>query len=212
MALLSPSLAAPTDPAVWARELLQARLMGRLFAQRVHDLALKGGLALRAAYGSYRATKDIDLDAGETLHLSDVQARVRRAIRQATATGVVRDVVVSEPKQTDTVARWKILGHEPVTGAPVHLTVEVSFRDRIDPASVCEVPFQPSSADPVSVLTVYTAPALAFKKVQALLAPGREAVRDLSDLFLLIEAHVEPPPERLTAWLQNRGAASPIET
>lgn len=193
---------APMDPAAWARELLQAQLIGRLFANKVHDLALKGGLALRAAYGSQRSTKDIDLDAGETMTPAHLRTHVRRAIRQATASGILKDPVITEPKQTDTVGRWKIVGREPTTGASVHLTVEVSFRDRIAAEDVTRLPYGSTDAAP-SFITVYTARALAFKKVKALLASDREAVRDVVDLFLLIDAKVEPPLAQLAEWLST---------
>ena len=48
---------------------------------------------------------------------------------------------ISEPKQTDTVARWKISGRTS-TGEDLHLTVEVSRRGIHDLGHVVKIPVQ----------------------------------------------------------------------
>lgn len=177
-------------------DILQARVLAKLFTSRTHDLVLKGGLAMRVAHASRRHTKDIDLDAAADGNHGAVRLHVRRAVRLAAA-GTLRNVVITEPKQTDVVGRWKVGGTDPASGAAVHMTVEVSFREHI-----CETDVQHTDGGAGGAqLAVYTAPVLALKKMQAFF--GRDAVRDVADLYLLIKAHIEPAPEQLAAWMDN---------
>src|SRR5690606_8708506 len=104
------------DEIGYVRDLVQARIVGRLFAQKVKGLALKGGMAMRMSHGKWaRATKDIDLDADMDMPLATVQGVVRRAIDEAISDGLLENVKVTEPKQTETTERWKIAGTDPRT-------------------------------------------------------------------------------------------------
>lgn len=110
------------------RELLQTRILAAIFSDTVkHEIVLKGGMAMRAALGSTRMTKDIDLGQSPDIPLTRLQSVMRGAIKKALSTNLLHDVVVSEPKQTDTVGRWKINGQTD-GGSHVQLTVEVSRR------------------------------------------------------------------------------------
>lgn len=194
------------DALGWARDAVQARIIGQVFAQRVHGIVLKGGMAFRVAHPKWaRATKDIDLDADPEVSLASLQKTVRTAIRKATMDGLLENVTISEPKQTETTARWKISGLYPRTGQTLHLTVEVSRRDKVHESQVRQVFDGPGDED---LVTVYTDRTLAFKKVQALLSETREAPRDVSDLFLLIQAKVDPPVAELREWMAS--APSPV--
>ncbi len=191
------------DALGWTRDAVQARIIGRLFSQRVQGLALKGGMAMRVAhYAVARATKDIDLDADFNMPLSSLQGLMRRAIHSATADGILKDVVVTEPKQTDTTARWKVAGKDPRTGQVLNLTVEVSRRDHVSAEEIREVPGGPEDDD---MITVYRDEVLAFKKMKALFADNREAPRDIADLYLLISAHVSPPIQQIKEFLSQGG-------
>ena len=53
-------------------------------------------------------------------------------------------------------------------------------------------------------ITVYTSQALALKKTKALLSTNRMAARDVADLFLLIQAEVEPPVLGIRRWLRDQ--------
>lgn len=191
------------------RDLVQARLLAQLFAQKVHDVAIKGGMAMRVNHDKWaRATKDIDLDAGPSLPLAALQQLIRRAIRLATSDGLLQNVQITEPKQTEVTARWKIAGLDVRTGQTLHLTVEVSRRDTLDPQDLKQTYYGPTYGDEDSeMVTVYTDQALAFKKVKALLSDTREAPRDIADLYLLIQARVEPPIAHLKQWFAQGGQA-----
>ena len=191
------------DALGWARDAIQGRIIAQIFAQRVHGIVLKGGMAFRVQHPKWaRATKDIDLDADQELSMATLQRTVRQAIKQATSDGLIRDVVITEPKQTDTTARWKISGLYPRTGQTLNLMVEVSRREHIQDDEFTEAYYGP---DEPEMVRVYTDRSLAFKKVKAFLSPTREAPRDISDLFLLIQAHVEPPVEELRRWFARGG-------
>lgn len=198
-----------SDPSAWVRDTLQARLVTQIFSQRVHDLVVKGGMAMRLLHDQSRATKDIDLDAGPDLPLPTIQAVVRRAIKKATVDVAIDELVVTEPKQTDTTARWKVSGKEPVSGMPIHVTIEVSHRDAIDPRDLTHVPVDHDDSEDHWAV-VYNDQALAFRKVKALMSVSRQACRDVADLYLLIEGQVKPPTEAIRAWLVEAGD-NPVE-
>jgi hypothetical protein len=173
-----------------ALALLQARVLSRMFCDRVHSLALKGGMAMRVAHEHARHTKDIDIDADPLWPLHRLQRMVRRAIHEAIADDILMDVVVSEPKQTHTTARWKINGVVPATGAALHLTVEISLRHSIDADDIREVEYQvPGDMSP-SNIPVYRDERLLINKVHSLMSETRHAPRDVVDLFLLFDSGV----------------------
>lgn len=188
---------ATLDPKT-AREMLQARLLAAIFAKEVkRELALKGGMAMRAAYGSARFTKDIDLAADPDMSPERVRARIRAAIKTALATGLLEGAAFSEPKQTDTTQRWKISGS--VGRSKVNLTVEVSRRDQIEEGQVARATYVPPKgygAGPMT-LDVFDLKAIAANKVACLVNPKREAPRDVYDLDMLIRLDVRPPIEVL---------------
>lgn len=184
------------------KDLLQARILARMFAQNVGHAAermvLKGGLAMRMAHQSCRHTKDIDLDADNTLTLGAVQGTVRRAIKDATSGGWLDNVHISEPKQTATTARWKIQGNLPQSQVVLHLTIEVSFRHHLEAHEVRHVPLTTEAppGQPVA-LPVYTDEVLLLNKIDALLSPQRDAPRDVVDLYLLFQGDVSVPQRTL---------------
>jgi nucleotidyltransferase AbiEii toxin of type IV toxin-antitoxin system len=93
---------------------------------------------------------------------------------------------VTEPKQTDTVSRWKIsaLTNE---GESLRLTVEVSRRRAPDLDHVLKIPIQITDRTlPRVYVSVYDEQALADNKVAALLDDRRVAPRDIYDLELLL--------------------------
>lgn len=175
-----------------ARNLLQARLLGRLFSGALNrhlKLALKGGMAMRVAHGVRRNTKDIDLDADFDTSLASLQAHVRRSIQAALVDANLSGLTVSEPKQTETTARWKIFGslpgHESV---PFSLTVEVSMRETIDDTKVRQVPLEVEGRQ--IMVPVWSDEKLYLNKVCALLSTNRDAPRDVLDLDVLVRANV----------------------
>jgi len=194
------------DALGWVRDTMQMRILAQLFSQRLDGLVLKGGMAMRVAhYRHARATKDIDLDADHDLPLSALQNLVRKSIQMAARDGLLQHVVVTEPKQTDTTARWKISGLDPRTQQTLHLTVEISRRQNIDVAHT-----RSETTDEGHDVLVYRDEIIAFQKIKALLCSTREAPRDIADLYLLIQASVDSPVPHLRKWI-NEGNIANIE-
>lgn len=182
------------------QELLQYQIVSALFARTVrHEVVLKGGLALRALYGSQRATQDIDLQQDSTTPLARLQRQMRAALKEALAGGLLRDPVITEPKQTDTVARWKVNGTT-AAGSHIHLTIEVSRRGLPPSEALAVQPMRSPEGTARGVLVdTYTPGALAATKVWAFLDTIRVAPRDLYDLDLLIRMEAVPPKTMLAA-------------
>lgn len=182
-----------------AIRLLQCRVVANLFASSVRErFAIKGGLALQAVMGSERATADLDLDAAKDLPVDKLREALREAIEKSLA-GILVDVHVTEPKQTETVCRWKIWGFLPGTTAEVHFKVEVSRRDALatpDDAQWCDWRSEGHVVDGVRV-KAHRPDMLCFMKLKALLSPARDAPRDIHDLNVLISAGYRPAPEAM---------------
>jgi hypothetical protein len=203
---MSPPASHLASEVVLAIDLLQGRILARTFSSRMREtvrsgvdsLVLKGGLALRLAQDHLRHTADIDLDADPTyLPPKALRRIVGRAIREATVGLGLADLVVSESKQTDTVARWKINASLPGSGSHLHMKVEVSFRNLIDGKDVRTI-----EQDHVLV-PVYRDETLLFNKVEALV--GRDAFRDVADCYILFEAGVMPSLNQVRAfWPEER--------
>lgn len=183
------------------REALQSRLLVELMGNALHkELVLKGGMAMRAVHGSVRYTKDIDLDADLKYSKTRVQGIVKRSIDHAVASGLIENASVTMPKQTETTLRWKIVGTEPGSSAPMNLTVEVSRRARLVEGHVIEVPLPAAYGSGGGVnVQVLDSQAIAVTKVLALTDPARMAPRDLFDLHVLIEAEVSDPSSLLSS-------------
>lgn len=182
-----------------AIRMLQTRVVANLFASSIKErCAIKGGLAFQAVMGSERATSDLDLDASKDLPVE----RLRQAMRHAIADsldGVLTDVHVTEPKQTDTVCRWKIWGVVPGSASEVHFKVEVSRRDALATPDDAEWFDWKSEGQIVEGVRVkaHRPEILCFMKLKALLSPARDAPRDLHDLNVLIQAGYKPDPKTM---------------
>lgn len=201
------------------KDLLQARILARLFAQEagrnVVRMALKGGMAMRLAHGSSRHTKDIDLDAdvdeSKNSRLS-IKRNIQRAIEQATSGGWIRDVEITNPVDGEATTRWKVGGVLTQTGLPIHLTVELSHRDKIEAASLTETAIEDMAGGKVKI-PVYSATRMFTTKACA--AHGRVAPRDTLDLyFLLVRGEVEADATVLLDYInkQQLHHGEPIQT
>lgn len=173
-----------------ALERLQRRFLDALYRQSSPgEIVLKGGLALRAVYGQHRRTADIDLDQDPRRSLGHLQKIIRKAIHTTIRGSEFIALEISEPKQTETVARWKLSG-KLADGSPLHITIEVSRRHEINKDNLHTIYLRdialPGLGTPGKIDT-YTVTILARHKVMALLNPKRHAPRDLYDLLRLLE-------------------------
>ena len=163
---------------------LSGRLSGRAWA-------LKGGVCLRLFHGSARLSEDMDLDVDPGVRRATLEKGVdavlgSAALRADLVRGGLTVSRVSKPKQTETTQRWKV--ELTLAGEPVQTKVEFSRRGKVS-ASDSGVP-APTLLDRYGVTQFaaryYGAAEMARQKTSALAAEGRNAVRDLYDLDLLL--------------------------
>lgn len=169
------------------RDDFQQRLLTCLFrGPESSSLVLKGGAAMRVLTASARYTQDLDFDHDPRRSLTSLQKTVRSAIERALQGSGLTHSSISEPKQTDTVARWKISGRT-AAGDDLHLTVEVSRRGAPDVSHIVKIPIQLGDRTlPRVYVSVYDEQALADNKLAALLDERRTAPRDIFDLEVLL--------------------------
>jgi predicted nucleotidyltransferase component of viral defense system len=175
------------------RDGLQQRLLTHLYrGTESSGLVLKGGAAMRVLTESARYTQDLDFDHDPHRSLGSLQKTVRSAVERALRGSGLLQTSISESKQTDTVARWKISGRT-TAGEDLHLTVEVSRRRAPDLSHVLKIPIQIADRTlPRVYVSVYDEQALADNKLAALLDERRTAPRDIYDLELLLSRGVCP--------------------
>jgi predicted nucleotidyltransferase component of viral defense system len=176
-----------------ARDAFQRRLLTYLYrGPESSGLVLKGGAAMRVLTQSARYTMDLDFDHDPHRSLSSLQKTVRTAIGRAVQGSGLVGTSISESKQTETVARWKISGRTD-TGESLNLTVEVSRRRAPDPNHVLKIPVQIADRTlPRVYVNVYDEQSLADNKIAALVDERRTAPRDIYDLELLLAREICP--------------------
>src|SRR5512146_553836 len=169
------------------RDSFQHRLLTCLYrGSEGSSLVLKGGAAMRVLTASARYTQDLGFDHDPRRSLTSLQKTVRSAVARALQGSGLTQTSITEPKQTDTVARWKISGRTS-SGDELHLTVEVSRRRAPDLGHVIKVPVQIEDRTlPRVYVSVYDEQALADNKLAALLDERRTAPRDIYDLEVLL--------------------------
>jgi len=182
------------------RDAFQQRLLTFLFrGSESSSLVLKGGGAMRVLTESARYTQDLDFDHDPRRSLASLQKTIQSAIARALRGSGLVETLVTTPKQTDTVARWKVSGRTEL-GVLLHLTVEVSRRVRPDENHIARIPIQVSDLTlPRVYVSVYDDQALTNQKLAALVDARRTAVRDLYDLELLFARGVCPEADVIEA-------------
>jgi Nucleotidyl transferase AbiEii toxin, Type IV TA system len=150
---------------------------------------VKGGVNLRAWFGSRRYSEGLDLDAvGGAPHV------LRGRFDQVLESRPLADLLtsqgleisrVSRPKQTDTTQRWKLELRARDTSVPLHTKVEFSRRGTRDE----EYALEPVRQDivrpyglPAATANHYTASAAIRQKVRALVGRKATQARDIWDL------------------------------
>ena len=163
---------------------------------------VKGGVNLRAWFGSRRYSEDLDLDAlGSAPHvLRDKFHKILlgRPLADVLTSQGLEVVRVSQPKQTDTTQRWKIELKAAGVSIPLHTKVEFSRRGTRDEEYVLE-PVRSDIVRPygISAPTVnhYTARSAVRQKIHALASRAEPQARDIWDLdHLLRSTPADPRP------------------
>ena len=163
---------------------------------------VKGGVNLRAWFGSRRYSEDLDLDAvGSAPHL--LRERFDKillgpALGDLLTSQGLEVVRMSKPKQTDTTQRWKLELKSAGVSLPLHTKVEFSRRGTRGE----EYALEPARSDIVrpygiAVPTVnhYTARSAIRQKIHALAGRPETQARDVWDLdHLLRSTGADPRP------------------
>jgi predicted nucleotidyltransferase component of viral defense system len=163
---------------------------------------VKGGVNLRAWFGSRRYSEDLDLDAvGGAPHvLRDKFDTILlgRPLGDLLASQGLEVVRISKPKQTDTTQRWKLELRAPGVSVPLHTKIEFSRRGTRDEEYLLE----PARSDivrpygiPAPTVNHYTARSAIRQKIQALASRSETQARDVWDLdHLLRTTGADPRP------------------
>jgi hypothetical protein len=156
---------------------------------------VRGGVNLRAWFGSRRYSEDLDLDAvGSAPHL--LRERVDkillgRALEDLLTSQGLEVGRISKPKQTETTQRWKLELKAAGVSVPLHTKVEFSRRGTRDEEYVLE----PARSDvvrpygiPVPTVNHYTARSAIRQKIHALAGRSETQARDIWDLDHLVRS------------------------
>ncbi len=169
---------------------------------------VKGGVNLRAWFGSLRYSEDLDIDVVRgTVHgLTDKvdKALAAVAFRDLLASQGLSVVRGSKPKQTETTQRWKFQIRSEDTAVPLHARIEFSRRGSAE-EYVLE-PVRPEIVRPYALLAPtanhYTARAAIRQKIQALSGRAETQARDIWDLEHLLRT-TDADPRPLTPTLRK---------
>ena len=172
----------------------QVGLLRALATHYSARLYLKGGMAMRALFGSLRLTKDIDFERDPSLSNDSLRKALPKALRAAALTSTLQAPSVSITKDTRTTIRASLSATLKETGEPVQFEVEISGRG-LPPA---EYLVRLNLIPPISYrmtqfgVSSFNAHAMAASKVAALHSDNRRVPRDIFDLSDLIAQGANP--------------------
>lgn len=171
---------------------------------------VKGGVNLRAWFGSLRYSGDLDVDVirGTVLSLREKVDKLlgSTALREMLATQGLELARTTKPKQTETTQRWKFEVRAQGLSLPLHTRVEFSRRGSKGDYTL--EPVRPEIVRPYGLPSPtanhYTARAAVRQKIEALAGRAETQARDVWDLeHLLRTTGADPRPlaatERKTA-------------
>jgi predicted nucleotidyltransferase component of viral defense system len=169
---------------------------------------VKGGVNLRAWFGSLRYSEDLDIDVvrGSVHGLTDKvdKALAAVAFRDLLASQGLSVVRGSKPKQTETTQRWKFQIRSEDTAVPLHTRIEFSRRGSAEEYVLESV--RPEIVRPYALLAPtanhYTARAAIRQKIQALSGRAETQARDIWDLEHLLRT-TDADPRPLTPTLRK---------
>lgn len=176
-----------------ARDLCQLQFLAQLMRQGADRFILKGGMAMRALYGSARLTKDIDFDCEDSVSTQSMQAQITKALTMAGRAASLVQIEVKQTKKGDLSNKWRLdarLQGERLLTFDVEISRRGVPRDDYVTHKTIEVPRDYRVAP--FVVRVYTEIAMAAGKVNALLSPNRSVPRDVYDLYDFVQARVDP--------------------
>lgn len=174
--------------------------LSSLMRQGADRYILKGGMAMRALYGSARLTKDVDFDCEDSVSDRSLATRIPNAIEQAARSAGIIEQKIDRTKSGERASRWRLVGR---TRDGIALTWEVELSRRGVPSAryVETRPIQPPYEYTIApfVARVYSETAMAAGKVNALLSDNRSVPRDVYDLSDLVRRGASP----VALWIEH---------
>ena len=191
-ALYSPSEKG-FDERLTAIDRCQVSLLREIVSQYGPRLILKGGMAMRAVFGSMRLTKGIDFDRESSLSLESAKNGLPKTIVRAASVAGIRRPQAEVTKLTATTIRVRLAG-ETNGGVPLRFEVEVSGRGKLAARERRKETVVPPSSYGVAPFLVesWSNDMLAAMKVAAAMSAARNVPRDIYDLYDLLNAGVRP--------------------
>lgn len=172
----------------------QVGLLRALASQYDARLYLKGGMAMRALFGSLRLTKDIDFERAPSLSNNSLRKTLPRALQTAALAAGLQAPSVAVTKDTRTTLRAALGATLRNGGDAVQYEVEISGRGLPPAEHLVHLNVVPPLAYRVTPFGVngFDAHAMAASKVAALHADNRSVPRDVFDLNDLIAQGAAP--------------------
>lgn len=191
------------DDVIRATNIIQTRVLHSLFTKVTRDLmAVKGGIAMRAL-GNYRNTGDIDFSAvNENVNFTTLNKHMLHAIDFAGKSGLIDDMNVTSvglsPRTLN--PKWKISGKLAGTDQNINVKIEFSTHPNYDENDYIRSKIDADEHAQTDAFTLlsYSSVSMAASKIKAAFGPSREKVRDIFDLYFLIETEVSPPVKELS--------------
>jgi len=174
--------------------------LSSLMRQGADRYILKGGMAMRALYGSARLTKDVDFDCDDSISDHSLATRIANALEQAARAAGIVEQKVERTKSGERASRWRLTGRTRDSIA-VTWEVELSRRGVPDARFIETRPIQPPYEYTIApfVARVYSETAMAAGKVNALLNDNRAVPRDVYDLDDLVRRGASP----VALWIEH---------
>jgi len=174
--------------------------LSSLMRQGADRYILKGGLAMRALYGSARLTKDVDFDCDDSISDRSLATRIASALELAARAAGIVEQKVERTKSGERASRWRLTGRTRDSIA-VTWEVELSRRGVPDARFIETRPIQPPYEYTIApfVARVYSETAMAAGKVDALLNDNRAVPRDVYDLYDLVRRGASP----VALWIER---------
>ena len=172
----------------------QVGLLRALASHYDARLYLKGGMAMRALFGSLRLTKDIDFERAPSLSNDSLRKTLPRALQAAALAAGLQAPSVAVTKDTRTTLRAALGATLRHGGDVVQYEVEISGRGLPPADHLVHLNVVPPLAYRVTPFGVngFDAHAMAASKVAALHADNRSVPRDVFDLNDLIAQGAAP--------------------
>jgi predicted nucleotidyltransferase component of viral defense system len=197
--MIASALSLGFSPEAQVRDRSQMAFLSSLMRLGADRYILKGGMAMRALYGSVRLTKDIDFDCEDSVSDRSLATRIPNALEQAARSAGIVEQKIDRTKSGERASRWRLVGRTR-DGIAMTWEVELSRRGVPDARYVETRPIQPPYEYTIApfVARVYSETAMAAGKVNALLSDNRSVPRDVYDLADLVRRGASP----VALWIE----------